>query len=107
MHQSSAIARPGPGVSGVGLILVGISAGVLLLGLVSAAPARAAQAIPVPPFVYQSGPQGLGYYPNPAAVRAAPAASSRPRTVGHSPRSRNWATGNRSPLPRPWMRARD
>lgn len=93
---------------------MGMGLGVLVLGVgVTAALAR--QAAPVAPFVYRSGPQGVGYYPAPAVAVApaparavapapAPAQAQRPRTVG--PGARNFSTGNRIPLHRPWLRAR-
>ena len=90
------------------VVLVGISAGAMLLDPGSTEPARAAQAASAPPFVYRSGPQGFGYYASPAPpttpVRAATAARNQPGSVG--PGARNWATGRRSPLHRPWMQAR-
>jgi hypothetical protein len=65
-----------------------------------------AQATVVPPrYVYGSGAQGFGYYtapaPQPAAAAPRPAAPAR-SSVG--PGVRNWSTGRRSPLHRPWMR---
>jgi hypothetical protein len=60
-----------------------------------------------PRFVYGSGAQGFGYYtaqapqPAPAATAPRPAAPAR-SSVG--PGARNWSTGRRSPLHRPWMR---
>jgi hypothetical protein len=81
--------------------------GVVAWGLLAGGGAQArAQARPAP-FVYRAGPQGVGYYAAPAAApvrAAAPAPAARPRSVG--PGARNYATGNRVPLHRPWMRAR-
>ncbi len=69
---------------------------VSMAGVLAAVPTAALQA--APRFTYGNGAQGFGYYQNRA--QAAP----RPRTVG--PGARNWATGNRVPLARPWMNAR-
>jgi hypothetical protein len=109
MRQIPANAPSGLSTRRVGLVLVGISVGVMLLDRMSAEPARAAQAASAPPFVYRLGPQGVGYYASPtpttSPVQAAPAARTQPRSVG--PGVRNWATGRRSPLHRPWMQARN
>ncbi|MDX2038430.1 MAG: hypothetical protein SFX72_17425 [Isosphaeraceae bacterium] len=56
---------------------------------------------PSPGFVYQQGAQGVGYYPAPPTRTV----SNVPRNVG--PSARNWSTGNRVPMHRPWMRARN
>jgi hypothetical protein len=65
-------------------------------------------------YYYGPGFQGYGYYAVPGyqAAPAAPAqvAAARPsaprsQTVG--PGARNWATGNRVPLHRPWLRSRN
>lgn len=80
-----------------------------------------------PRFIYASGYQGVGYYANPGPQSAPPSAtgprpvspprytgstartqasgSSRPRTVG--PGARDWTTGRRSRLPKPWLRPMD
>jgi len=67
---------------------------------------QAQAAVAAPRFVYGSGAQGFGYYAAPAPQAAAaaprPAASAR-SSVG--PGARNWSTGRRSPLHRPWMRS--
>ncbi len=117
MRPSFATALSGLTIRHVALILFGVAGGVLPLGLASARLARAAQAAQAasnPPYVYQSGAQGTGYYvstpsrPGPAPLapaRRAPAAGNRPRTVG--PGARNWATGSRVPLSRPWLHAID
>lgn len=75
-----------------------------------------AQAVASAPFVHGLGPQGLGYYavPGVAAAAAGPrltvptqaraSTSSGGRSVG--PGARNWATGNRVPSHRPWLRSR-
>jgi hypothetical protein len=57
-----------------------------------------------PRFVYGSGAQGFGYYaaPAPRAATATTPRSTTPSSVG--PGARNWSTGRRSPLHRPWMR---
>lgn len=91
--------------------------------------AVAAQAVATSPYVYGYGPQGLGYYlvptaPAAVAAPAAPAATvapapaaprltvpsqpSRATSGGGSvgPGARNWATGNRVPSHRPWLRSR-
>ena len=57
-----------------------------------------------PRFVYAPGAQGYTYYAAPAAPRQPAATTNRPRTVG--PGARNWATGNRVPLHRPWLSAK-
>ena len=92
----------------IGLVLFGVFASWLLLDSGLIEPAHATQTSSSPPFVYRQGPQGVGYYASPAPasspVQTAPAAVNRPRTVG--PGVRNWATGRRSPLHRPWMQAR-
>lgn len=62
-------------------------------------PATAAQQAAAPRYVYASGAQGVRYYPAPAA-QAAP----RPRTVG--PGVRNWATGQKLGMHKPWLQAR-
>jgi hypothetical protein len=54
-----------------------------------------------PRFVYTSGAQGVGYYASPAPRTAAPQARPGSGTVG--PGVRNWTTGRRSPLHRPWL----
>jgi len=54
-----------------------------------------------PRFVYTSGAQGVGYYASPAPRTAAPQARRGSGTVG--PGVRNWTTGRRSPLHRPWL----
>lgn len=106
MHRNPAKGLTSLSIGHVVLILFGASAGVQPLSQASAASARAAQAATTPPFAYRPGPQGVGYYASPAPrATPAPAAGNRPRTVG--PRARNWATGNRVPLHRPWMRAKN
>jgi hypothetical protein len=69
------------------------------------------QAAPVAaPYYYGAGAQGFGYYvapdtrPAPARAPVQSASRGRPSTVG--PGARNWATGNRVPLHRPWLRSR-
>ena len=54
-----------------------------------------------PRFVYTSGAQGVGYYASPAPRTAVPQARRGSGTVG--PGVRNWTTGRRSPLHRPWL----
>lgn len=89
-----------------------VAAAILFGGLASLAPvatnasaeaAPQAQATAAPRFVYATGAQGVGFYPQQAAPRTAarPAANNN-RTVG--PGVRNWTTGRRSPLHRPWLR---
>lgn len=59
-----------------------------------------------PTFFYGSGYQGFGYYTAPAP-QATPAAAPRAAVSSRSsvgPGARNWSTGRRSPLHRPWMR---
>ena len=56
-----------------------------------------------PRFVYTSGAQGVGYYASPAPRTAAPQARPSSSTVG--PGVRNWSTGRRSPLHRPWLKS--
>jgi hypothetical protein len=112
MHQTSWPERPGRPFS--------LAADAfLILGLAAIATRAAPQVATAPRFVYGPGARGYGYSPSPRAATAPqqpagaatsrPSAgsstSSRPRTVG--PGARNWATGNRVPLHRPWMRARD
>ncbi len=96
----------------VGTVLLagtGVTSARLMDSSVELEAAQAQVPVAVPPFIYGSGPQGFGYYPNPA-FQAAPAPvqqvapQARPATVG--PGARNWATGNRSPLHRPWLRSR-
>ncbi|SIO65827.1 hypothetical protein SAMN05444166_7851 [Singulisphaera sp. GP187] len=80
-----------------------------------------------PRFIYAAGSQGVGYYANPGPQSAPPSAtgprpaapprytgsatrtqasgSSGPRTVG--PGARDWTTGRRSRLPKPWLRPMD
>ena len=76
-------------------------------------PLEAAQAVGAasPRFVYASGFQGVGYYANPGTVtraRQAPAptfSSSRPaQSVG--PGVRDWSTGRRGRLHKPWLQPR-
>jgi hypothetical protein len=66
------------------------------------------QAPASPRYTYATGPRGVGYYPTsgPQAVSrpSRPAATGRPATVG--PGARNWTTGNRISLHRPWLRSR-
>ena len=69
---------------------------VSVASVLAAAPVSAVQA--APRFTYSNGARGFGYY------QARPQAAARPQTVG--PGARNWATGNRVPLARPWMNAR-
>lgn len=75
-----------------------------------------------PRFVYAAGSQGVGYYANPGPQSAPPAAagaravspprssasatrsSSRPSTVG--PGARDFSTGRRSRLAKPWLPSR-
>ena len=67
---------------------------------------QAQVAVAAPRYVYGSGAQGFGYYTTPAP-QAAVAAPSRPAAAPRSsvgPGARNWSTGRRSPLHRPWMR---
>ncbi|APW60666.1 hypothetical protein [Paludisphaera borealis] len=71
--------------------------------------AQAAPAAAPAPYFYGAGAQGFGYYVTPglqAATAAAPVqvAARRPQTVG--PGARNWATGSRVPLHRPWLKSR-
>ncbi|AMV38286.1 hypothetical protein [Planctomyces sp. SH-PL62] len=79
--------------------------------------AAAFQAPAQAPYIYGYGPQGLGYYAVPGVVpapavaprltvptQARPSAPAAGRSVG--PGSRNWATGNRVPSHRPWLRSR-
>ena len=97
------------------IALLGAVAGIVLMsqavGLSSAEPLepvalQAQAAAAAPRYVYTSGPQGFGYYTAPqvaAAPAPRPAAAPAPRSsVG--PGVRNWSTGRRSPLHRPWMR---
>jgi hypothetical protein len=78
---------------------------ILLLALVLAiAPAVASQVAQTPGFTTRSGAQGFGYYAVPAARPAQVQTANRPRSVG--PGTRNFSTGNRVGLHRPWMRAR-
>ena len=67
---------------------------------------QAQTAVAAPRYFYGSGAQGFGYYTAPApqaAAAAAPRPAAAPRSsVG--PGARNWSTGRRSPLHRPWMR---
>ncbi|WP_406696961.1 hypothetical protein V5E97_38835 [Singulisphaera sp. Ch08] len=80
-----------------------------------------------PPYIYAAGYQGVGYYANPGPQSTPPAATgsrpaspprytgsaprtqasggSSPRTVG--PGARDWTTGRRSRLPKPWLRPMD
>ncbi|MDG3002836.1 hypothetical protein [Paludisphaera mucosa] len=110
MLRSSFVKRIVPSLALAATALFAIAIGPLG---VSAALAQAASA----PFVFGFGPQGLNYYAAPgvaAAPVAAPrltvptqtraATSSGSRSVG--PGARNWATGNRVPSHRPWLRSR-
>jgi hypothetical protein len=99
---------------------IGPTAGILLLGVLvglaftarsgeAALLAQAATAAAPAPYFYGAGAQGFGYYVTPqlqAATAAAPVqlAARRPQTVG--PGARNWATGSRVPLHRPWLKSR-
>ena len=98
------------------------------IGAAALLAAAQAQGVWTSPYVYGYGPQGLGYYLVPGAIApaaptapvAAPAAAptAAPRlatpapTVRSSgggsvgPGARNWATGNRVPSHRPWLRSR-
>ncbi len=80
-----------------------------------------------PRYIYAAGYQGVGYYANPGPQSAPPSAtgprqalpptfsgsssrssarsSSSPRTVG--PGARDWTTGRRSRLPKPWLKPMD
>lgn len=91
-----------------GTHLLRVLAGIALVAGAGAASALAQATAPAP-FIYGSGPQGFGYYPNPA-VQQAPATvqqvAPQPRPGSVGPGARNWATGNRSPLHRPWLRSR-
>jgi hypothetical protein len=85
--------------AGFGLALRAGSSLATLTELEASQPATTA-----PRFVYGSGAQGFGYYVAPARP-AAPATTPRsaaPSSVG--PGARNWSTGRRSPLHRPWLR---
>ena len=98
---------------------MGLTAGMFLLGglaglfLVSRAEAEAAMAqAAAPRFVYASGFQGVGYYANPGTAtatqaRSAPAprtSASRGTSVG--PGVRDWSTGRRGRLHKPWLQPR-
>lgn len=81
----------------------------LLTAALAAAPVLAAQVAQAPAFTYRIGPQGSGFYSTATAPRAAAtqpraAATTSGRTVG--PGARNWSTGNRVGLHRPWLQSR-
>jgi nucleoside-diphosphate-sugar epimerase len=115
-----------------GLVLLG---GLAVFALVARAEARPSSPAPMPPayasaeamapealeaaqaargaprFVYASGFQGVGYYANPGTVttaRQAPAptfsGASRGQSVG--PGVRDWSTGRRGRLHKPWLQPR-
>jgi hypothetical protein len=73
---------------------------------VAMSPPRAPQARAAQPrFVYASGARGAGYYPSPGPRSAARAqTTSSRRTVG--PGVRDWTTGQRTNMHRPWLRSR-
>jgi hypothetical protein len=58
-----------------------------------------------PPFVYTTGAQGVGYYASPGPRTAAPQAQARRGSGTVGPGARNWSTGRRSPLHRPWLKS--
>jgi hypothetical protein len=67
---------------------------------------HAQAAAAAPRYFHGSGAQGFDYYTAPAP-QAAVAAAPRPAASARSsvgPGARNWSTGRRSPLHRPWMR---
>lgn len=80
---------------------------VLLVGSTTLAALAASQGGSTPRFTYGSGARGVGYQATrsmPSQAARPAAASARPATVG--PGARNWATGNRVPLHRPWLSSR-
>ena len=94
---------------------VAIVAAALAVGTLTSPAIRAQAVAAVPYYYYGVGPQGIGYYYTAAptaqpapAVAAAPVitmpAQAPASAVG--PGVRNWATGNRLPLHRPWLRSR-
>ena len=94
------------GVAGLILLTRAVAGDSESIGVPLEPAALQAQATVVTPrYVYGSGAQGFGYYtapaPQPAAAAPRPAAPAR-SSVG--PGVRNWSTGRRSPLHRPWMR---
>jgi hypothetical protein len=61
------------------------------------------------PYYYGAGAQGFGYYVTPqvqAANATAPVQVATRRSGSVGPGNRNWATGNRVPLHRPWLNSR-
>jgi hypothetical protein len=84
-----------------------------------AQPASRVAAAPSPPFVYGPGSSGFGYYNYSApgttpAVAAARGPTTRSLTVpargrsrSSSSRGRDWSTGRRMTLAKPWLRPMD
>lgn len=108
MFRSTVVQRIVPGLA---LAAAAFYAGAT--GMAGPGPAVAhAQAAASAPFVQGLGPQGFGFYaaPGAAAAPAAPrlAVPAQTRPAGRSvgPGVRNWATGNRVPSHRPWLRSR-
>ncbi|WP_435007889.1 hypothetical protein P12x_005152 [Tundrisphaera lichenicola] len=96
-----------------GMLLLGGFAGFILLGRASAMPAAPSPALAQaasPRFTYASGFQGVGYYANPGTTtvaRSAPAprtTAARGSSVG--PGTRDWSTGRRGRLHKPWLSPR-
>ena len=91
-----------------GMLLLGALASLLLV-LSAAAEPTAAQAS-APRFVYASGSQGVRYYANPGTAtqaRSAPAPrTSAARGTSVGPGVRDWTTGRRGRLHKPWLQPR-
>ena len=89
-----------------GLLLGGVAFVFLAAQAGAAAEFEFEQAAAAPRFSYASGAQGTRYYPQAQrpAARPAQAASNRGSSVG--PGVRDWSTGRKGRLHKPWMSGR-
>lgn len=92
----------------VGMLLLGGLAGLIPAG---PAAAQAAAQAAGPRYVYASGFQGVRYYPNTGAAAGARPAAAAPRTsaargTSVGPGVRDWSTGRRGRLHKPWLQPR-
>lgn len=78
-------------------LLLGLAGSVALMGRAEAQGAA-------PRFVYGAGAQGVGYYRATGPAPVVASRTARPRTVGLG--ARDWSTGRRQRLHKPWMHSR-
>ncbi|WZO97411.1 hypothetical protein EP7_004443 [Isosphaeraceae bacterium EP7] len=80
-----------------------MAVGVLILGGLAGLATAAYQGA-APRFVYASGAQGVRYYANPGARAVTQAPPAQRRTVG--PGTRDWTSGRRLGMHKPWLQSR-